>query len=198
VLFERERKLSVDVSEGEEAECLLVVVIGMGTLTLQDSAGNVPALIVHGERVRLSRRTALLELSHTTDPILVVYIYYNYRPHGPIKAPMVWGIVTSSLVNAHLLTDGTLDTVHARICKFIMCLCAHPTSPQSQTFRDMVAKAEEGLLNAESRDVQLKSISVGLAQWVSQNSRAAENCTFNIVQGVMMHESSKLIFGYCH
>ncbi len=63
--------------------------------------------------------------------------------------PMVWGIVTSALVNAHLLASDTLDKVHGKICKFVMWLAAHPTSNQAQTFQDMVMKAEEGNLNAE-------------------------------------------------
>jgi hypothetical protein len=134
----------------------------------------------------------MLENARTTQAMLVGHIYFNSRPHSD----MVWGIVTTALVNSHLLPPNTLDKVHNRIAKFVMWLCAHPTSNQSQTFKDMVMKAEEGKLNADGRDVQLRSLCVGLVQWIAEKDRGAENRNFNIVQGVMINEQCKLILEY--
>jgi hypothetical protein len=168
----------------------------MVTVTLQDCAGSVPRVITFNESQMLARRITILENEHTTEVMLVGHIYFNSSPDRSMVDPMVWVIVTSALVNAHLLPPDTLDKVHRRICNFVMCLAVYPTSNQSQTFRDMVMKAEERHLNAEGRDEQLKSICVGLVQWVSQNNSGTSDRVFNIVQGVMINEQCKLIFAY--
>jgi len=162
----------------------------MGTETLQECGSAVPPLIAEQEKEMLARRAAKLENLRRDQIIMIINIYWNWR-HDDGKP---WAVVSSALVNAHLCPAGTLDAMHGRIVNMVMWLCAHPSSTQSRSFRDMVEQAEQQDLHRDVRDDQLKSTSGGIVQWLAQNESAPANCRFKIVAGVMINEQCKFTF----